>query len=87
MSPAARRELLCDLVLGVPALALYLATLAPGLYTLDSAELAAGAHVVHATGYPVYLLLLKSWSLLVPLEWPGRRRLRPRSAGRAPATR
>ena len=51
-------------------LALYLATLAPGLYTLDSAELAAGAHVlgiVHATGYPVYLLLLKAWTLLVPV--------------------
>jgi len=46
------------------------ATLAPGLYTEDSAELAAGAHVlgiVHATGYPVYLLLLKAWTLLLPI--------------------
>lgn len=70
MRAAVRREWWCDLALGAPALALYLATLAPGLYTLDSAELAAGAHVlgiVHATGYPVYLLLLKAWTLLVPV--------------------
>ncbi len=65
-----RRELWYDLALGVPALAVYLATLAPGLYTLDSAELATGAHVlgiVHAPGYPVYLVLLKAWTLLVPV--------------------
>lgn len=70
MRAAVRRELLFDLALAAPALALYLATLAPGLYTLDSAELAAGAHVlgiVHATGYPVYLLLLKAWLLVVPM--------------------
>lgn len=70
MPAVVRRELWYDLALGAPALALYLATLAPGLYTLDSAELAAGAHVlgiIHATGYPVYLLLLKAWTLLVPV--------------------
>ncbi len=70
MPAVVRRELWYDVALGAPALALYLATLAPGLYTLDSAELAAGAHVlgiVHATGYPVYLLLLKAWTLLVPV--------------------
>ena len=76
-----RRELWYDVALGAPALALYLATLAPGLYTLDSAELAAGAHVlgiVHATGYPVYLLLLKAWTLLVPVGEVGRASCRER---------
>ena len=37
MRTAVRRELWYDVALGVPVLALYLATLAPGLYTLDSA--------------------------------------------------
>lgn len=70
MRAAGWREAGADAGLGLGALALYLATLAPGLYTLDSAELAAGAHVlgiVHATGYPVYLLLAKAFSLAVPL--------------------
>jgi hypothetical protein len=70
------REAGADAGLGLGALALYVATVAPGLYTLDSAELAAGAHVlgiVHATGYPVYLLLAKGFSLALPLGDPAYR--------------
>lgn len=54
----------------VIALALYIKTLSPSVYTFDSAELAAGAYslgIVHATGYPLYLMLAKVFTLLVPL--------------------
>ena len=53
----------------VVALALYIKTLSPSVYTFDSAELAAGAYslgIVHATGYPLYLMLAKLFTLLVP---------------------
>jgi hypothetical protein len=52
--------------LGFP-LFLYLCTLAPTIYNLDSAELttaAATGGIVRATGYPLYLLLGRVWSLL-----------------------
>jgi hypothetical protein len=45
---------------GALALAAFLRTLAPAVFTLDSPELTAAAHslgIVHAPGYPVYLLL------------------------------
>jgi hypothetical protein len=45
----------------------YLLTMAPGVTGLDSAELATGAHtlgIVHPTGYPLYLLLGKLFTLL-----------------------
>ena len=45
----------------------YLLTLAPGVYGYDSAELATGAYtlgIVHPTGYPLYLLLGKLFTLL-----------------------
>jgi hypothetical protein len=45
----------------------YLLTMAPGVTGLDSAELATGAHtlgIVHPTGYPLYLLLAKIFTLL-----------------------
>ncbi|MEZ5332378.1 MAG: DUF2723 domain-containing protein [Thermoanaerobaculia bacterium] len=48
-------------------LALYLATLAPTIYNLDSAELttaAATGGLMRATGYPLYLLLGRFWSRL-----------------------
>lgn len=51
---------------GLPFL-LYLLTLAPTIYNLDSAELtiaAATGGLVRATGYPLYLLLGRAWSLL-----------------------
>jgi hypothetical protein len=48
---------------GLP-LILYLLTLAPTVYNLDSAELTTAAvtgGLVHATGYPLYLLLGRVW--------------------------
>lgn len=47
--------------------AFYLRTLAPTVYEFDSAELATGAYalgIIHATGYPVYLLLGKLFTYL-----------------------
>src|SRR5690242_11534123 len=44
---------------------LYLLTLAPTIYNLDSAELttaAATGGITRATGYPLYLLLGRLWS-------------------------
>ncbi len=58
-----------DGLLFLAALGLYVKTLSPGVYTFDSAELAAGAYslgIVHPTGYPLYLLLAKLFTLLVP---------------------
>jgi hypothetical protein len=51
---------------GLPFI-LYLLTLAPTIYNLDSAELttaAATGGIVRATGYPLYLLLGRLWSWL-----------------------
>ena len=48
-------------------LLLYLRTLAPTIYNLDSAELttaAATGGLVRATGYPLYLIIGRIWSLL-----------------------
>jgi len=45
----------------------YLLTMAPGAYSLDSAELATGAYtlgIVHPTGYPLYMLIAKGFTLL-----------------------
>ncbi len=52
------------LAFGLP-FALYLLTLAPTIYNLDSAELttaAATGGIVRATGYPLYLVLGHLWS-------------------------
>ena len=57
-----RRGVTSDVALFAGSLALYLKTLSPTVYTFDSAELAAGAYslgIVHSTGYPLYLLLVK----------------------------
>ena len=51
---------------GLP-LVLYLGTLAPTVYNLDSAEFSTAAHtrgLVRATGYPLYLLIGHLWSLI-----------------------
>ncbi|HEX6386457.1 MAG TPA: DUF2723 domain-containing protein [Anaerolineae bacterium] len=51
---------------GLP-LILYLLTLAPTIYNLDSAELTTAAvtsGITRATGYPLYLILGKMWSWL-----------------------
>src|SRR5436305_8369474 len=48
-------------------LVILLRTMAPSLYTLDSAELAIGAKtlgIVHAPGYPLYLLVAHLFTLL-----------------------
>ena len=50
-----------------PPFLLYLRTLAPTIYNLDSAELttaAATGGLVRATGYPLYLLIGRFWALL-----------------------
>lgn len=47
----------------------FLATLAPGVYGFDSAELATGVYtqgIVHPPGYPGYLLLGKLFTWLLP---------------------
>ncbi|OGO33279.1 MAG: hypothetical protein A2Z03_08540 [Chloroflexi bacterium RBG_16_56_8] len=47
--------------------AVYWRTLAPTVFTFDSAEFATGAYtlgITHATGYPFYLLLAKLFTLL-----------------------
>jgi hypothetical protein len=54
------------LAFGIP-FALYLLTLAPTVYNLDSAELsvaAATGGIARATGYPLYLLVGRAWTLL-----------------------
>lgn len=53
----------------IAAFVVYLTTLAPTFYNLDSAELAIGVHtlgIVHATGYPLYLLSCKILAPLLP---------------------
>jgi hypothetical protein len=45
-------------------------TLCPSVYTFDSAEFVTGAYslgIVHATGYPLYLLLAKLFTLSLPI--------------------
>ena len=49
---------------------LYVRTLAPTVYNLDSAELTTAAYtggLIRATGYPLYLLLGRLWSHAVPI--------------------
>jgi len=49
------------------ALAIYGLTLAPGVFSWDSAELTLGIYtqgIVHATGYPLYLILGRLFTLL-----------------------
>lgn len=55
------------LVAAAPAFLAYLATLAPGVYGFDSAELATGAYtlgIVHPSGYPLYLVLSRLFMFL-----------------------
>jgi hypothetical protein len=57
-------------LLAAAMLAVYLGTLAPGVFGFDSAEFATGVYtlgIVHPPGYPLYLLLGKLFTLLVPL--------------------
>lgn len=53
------------------ALLVYLRTLAPGLTEIDSGELAAVAAtlgVAHPSGYPLFSLLGRVWTMLLPLR-------------------
>jgi hypothetical protein len=65
-SAAATLDTTTLIAFGLP-LVVYLFTLAPTIYNLDSAELttaAATGGIVRATGYPLYLLLGRFWALL-----------------------
>lgn len=58
-------------LLALISFALYFSTLAPGVTGFDSAELSSGVYtlgIVHPTGYPLYLLLGKLFSLLVAVR-------------------
>ncbi len=62
-------SLIHDLLIFTGSLGLYIRTLSPTVYTFDSAELIAGAYslgIVHPTGYPLYLMLAKLFTLLIP---------------------
>ncbi len=65
----ARWPWLLSVVLGGAALGLYLVTLAPTVTFADAGELAAAVYfldVAHPPGFPLYLLLGKGFTLLVP---------------------
>ena len=54
-------------VIFLTTLGVYLRTMAPTVYNLDSAELATGAYtlaIVHPPGYPTYLLVGKLFTWL-----------------------
>ena len=70
--PFLKRHLdtLLAFVLAVAALGVYLHTLCPTLYWGDCGELAtvvATLGIPHPTGYPLYCLLGKVWTLLLPV--------------------
>lgn len=59
-----------DALIFAGAFGLYIKTLCPTVYTFDSAEFAAGVFslgIVHETGYPLYLMLAKLFTLIVPI--------------------
>ncbi len=63
------QPLIADLVTFLAFFGLYLKTLSPSVFAYDSAELASGVYtlgIVHNTGYPLYLLLAKLFTLIVP---------------------
>ena len=65
-----RHLVLSRSLLASAAGALYLSTLCPGAFWLDSSEFIAGVHslgVVHPPGHPLYVLLAKAFALLLPL--------------------
>lgn len=61
-----RLDLLTSLSLFILMFLVYVKTLAPGVYGFDSAELATGVYtqgIIHPTGYPLYLLIGKLFTL------------------------
>ncbi len=64
------------LIAGAASFAVYLRTMCRTIYVGDSGELAAAVHVVgipHPPGYPLYVLLGKLFSLLLPFGKPALR--------------
>ena len=62
-----RRFAVATAIAFAATLAVFLATMAPTIYALDSAELTTAAYtggLVRATGYPTYLLIGRVWSRL-----------------------
>ena len=62
-----------SLIVGLAALVVYVRTMCPTIYVGDSGELAAAVHVVgipHPPGYPLYVLLGKLFSVLIPVGTP-----------------
>src|SRR4051812_29274974 len=69
-------SLIYPLVVGVASLLVYLRTMCRTIYVGDSGELAAAVHVLgipHPPGYPLYVLLGKLFSVLVPIGKPALR--------------
>jgi len=65
-----------SLIVGLVALVVYVRTMCSTIYVGDSGELAAAVHVVgipHPPGYPLYVLLGKLFSVLVPIGRPALR--------------
>jgi hypothetical protein len=65
--PGGRSQAVAASAVGLTALLVYLLTLNPRLQFGDGPQLAAAAHVLgvpHATGYPLYMLLLKAFTHL-----------------------
>jgi len=59
----------CGLALFVLTLTVYVSTLCPTVYWGDGGELAAAAYtlgIAHPTGYPVWCLIGKLWTLIFP---------------------
>lgn len=68
--PRARGDLLGAVTVGVLVAMVYAAGACPTIYVGDSGELVTAVHVLgipHPTGYPLYVLLGKAWTLAVPL--------------------
>ena len=65
-----RSDILLALAVGLAALLVYRLTLAPTVLPADSGEFQFAAPLLglaHPTGYPLYLLLGKAWTVLAPL--------------------
>src|SRR5262249_9714656 len=70
MSMAVRLRLGGGTLLALGLFAVYVSGASPTIYVGDSGELVAAAYrlgIPHPTGYPLYVLLGKLWTLLVPL--------------------
>src|SRR3989337_1123896 len=66
---SSRRSLLEAAAIGLLAFVVYAAGACPTIYVGDSGELVAAVHTLgipHPSGYPLYVLLGKLWTLVVP---------------------